>query len=217
MLSNPRLAIFTATASKTTKRKIFELLHVNVFSTAVFEKSPSKENIRYAVKYVSNDLSLTTIFQGLINEIKARKLSTEKTLIFCRTRKQCILLFRTFSLGLGENIYNGTKNPKHRMVEMFHAGTPESVKHHVLSSLTSAEGHIVVLICTVAFGMGIDCKNVTRIVHFGGSKSIESYLQECGRAGRSGAQSTCFLLHNGVLMKHSDADMKNYVVSTTCR
>ncbi len=35
--------------------------------------------------------------------------------------------------------------------------------------------------------------------------------------GEVGAQSTCFLLHNGVLMKHSDADMKNYVVSTTCR
>eukprot|EP00112_Aurelia_sp_Birch-Aquarium-sp1_P018997 Seg4611.2 transcript_id=Seg4611.2/GoldUCD/mRNA.D3Y31 product="putative ATP-dependent RNA helicase R290" protein_id=Seg4611.2/GoldUCD/D3Y31 len=100
---------------------------------------------------------------------------------------------------------------------MFHAGTPESVKQHVLTNVTSAEGHILILVCTIAFGMGVDCKNVTRIVHFGGSKSIESYLQECGRAGRNGAQSTCFLLYNGVLMKNSDPDMSNYVVSTICR
>eukprot|EP00112_Aurelia_sp_Birch-Aquarium-sp1_P001275 Seg1132.9 transcript_id=Seg1132.9/GoldUCD/mRNA.D3Y31 product="Werner syndrome ATP-dependent helicase" protein_id=Seg1132.9/GoldUCD/D3Y31 len=95
LLSNPRLAVFTATASKTSKRKIFELLQIDAISTAVFEKSPTKENIRFAVKYVSNDLSLTSIFQGLMHEIRARKLSAEKTLIFCRTRKQCSLIFRT--------------------------------------------------------------------------------------------------------------------------
>ena len=65
--------------------------------------------------------------------------------------------------------------------------------------------------------MGVDCKYISQFVHFGGSRNIESYLQECGRAGRNSELSTCYLLHNGTLMKHCDEDMKNYVFSKSCR
>ena len=37
------------------------------------------------------------------------------------------------------------------------------------------------LICSVAFGMGVNCKKVRRVIHFGPSKSVELYVQECGR------------------------------------
>ncbi len=120
-------------------------------------------------------------------------------------------------LELEGSIYNGGANPRNRMVEMFHSGTPDSVKDHVLQSLSSNDGHIRILICTIAFGMGVDCKNISRIIHFGGSNCIESYLQECGRAGRNGTLSTCYLLHNEVLLKHCGDDIKNYVASTICR
>eukprot|EP00794_Sanderia_malayensis_P002058 gene2058-2336_t len=96
---------------------------------------------------------------------------------------------------------------------MFDAGTPDSVKQHIMSQLTSENGHIRIVICTIAFGMGIDCQYISTIVHFGGSTCLESYLQECGRAGRSGQASTCYLLHNGLLMNRSGDDMKNYVMS----
>ena len=43
---------------------------------------------------------------------------------------------------------------------MFHAGTPDSVKKHVLDNFSQSVGHIRVLACTVAFGMGINCKGV---------------------------------------------------------
>ena len=65
--------------------------------------------------------------------------------------------------------------------------------------------------------MGVDCKYISQFVHFGGSQNIESYLQECGRAGRNSELSTCYLLNNGILMKHCDEDMKNYVFSKSCR
>ena len=103
------------------------------------------------------------------------------------------------------------------MVEMYHAGTPDSVKNHILSDITSADGYIRILICTIAFGMGVNCQDITRIIHFGGSKCIESYLQECGRAGRKGQLSTCILYYNGLLMKYSADDMKNYAASKICR
>ena len=68
-----------------------------------------------------------------------------------------------------------------------------------------------------AFGMGIDCQYISHIIHFGGSKSIESYLQECGRADRKGQLSTCILYHNGMLMRNSADDMKNYTSCKICR
>ena len=62
-------------------------------------------------------------------------------------------------MALGKDMYVGeTMLPKDCIVEMFHAGTPESSKQHILKSVTLADGHVRVLICTIAFGMGIDIK-----------------------------------------------------------
>ena len=59
------------------------------------------------------------------------------------------------------------------------AGTPESSKQHIVESIWKIEGHVRVLICTIAFGMGIDLKGARR-VHFCPSQTAENYLQECG-------------------------------------
>ena len=217
LLSSPRLAVFTATASKSTKRKIFEALKLNYLTTCVIEKDPNKDNLRYVVKYIENDLSLNDIFHTLISELRSKSTETEGTLVFCRTRKQCSLIFRAITAAIGNSVYYGKASPKNRIVEMFHAGTPDSVKNHIIATVTSNWGHIRVLICTIAFGMGIDCQYISRIIHFGGSKCIESYLQECGRAGRKGQLSTCILYYNGMLMRYSADDMKNYTSSKVCR
>ena len=63
---------------------------------------------------------------------------------------------------------------------MYHAGTLETVKRHISKNLAHEDGHIRVLIATIAFGMGIDCKNVNRILHFRPSKYIESLSKKVG-------------------------------------
>lgn len=78
------------------------------------------------------------------------------------------------------------------------------------------DGKIWVLICTVAFGMGINCKSVWRVIHFGPSKSVELYIQEFGRAVRDSLQSTCILLYNGLLSANCENDMKQYVQIQQC-
>ena len=72
------------------------------------------------------------------------------------------------------------------------------------------------LICSVAFGMGVNCKKVRRVIHFGPSKSVELYVQECGIAGRDGLPSSCVLLYNGLPSSHCDADMKQYLQIEQC-
>jgi superfamily II DNA helicase RecQ len=112
-----------------------------------------------------------------------------------------------FKLELGIDVYlNGCPTPTGYLVQMFHAGTPESAKKMILESVSSYDNHIRVVICTIAFGMGINCRGVEQVIHFGPSANVECYLQECGRAGRDGRDSTCILLHNGFLSSHCSDD-----------
>ena len=58
----------------------------------------------------------------------------------------------------------------------------------------SSTGNIDVICATVAFGMGIDRKNVKFVIHKGILPSIENYVQESGRAGRDGMEAHCIVL-----------------------
>ena len=117
-----------------------------------------------------------------------------------------------------ENVYrNEIESLENCIIQMFHAGTPDSVKALIMEGIGKADGFIQVLVCTVAFGMGIDCKEVYSIIHFDPSINMESYIQECGRAGRDGKESLCVLLHNGLLSNQSLPEMREYIGKKMCR
>ena len=99
-----------------------------------------------------------------------------------------------------------------RLVDMFTSCTRPDVKDTVLKSFSRADSHLRVVIATVAFGMGLDCPNVRRVIHWGPSENIELYLQETGRAGRDRLQAQAILYHGGpdLSARHLDEDMKLY-------
>ena len=145
------------------------------------------------------------------------KVPTPRTIIFCQTRKQCALLYHVFSLSLGQALYSNEQlAPESCYVEMFHAGTPESVKSHVTQQMADANSHLCVLICTIAFGMGVDYKEIYRSIHFGPSKSLESLIQECGRIGRDGNNSLAYILYNGFLTSCCSTKIKQLIQNTGC-
>ena len=89
---------------------------------------------------------------------------------------------------LGDSIYVDVhnKNVREVLLEMLHSSTPDSNKQNILESFQSSNGTIRILVVAISFGMGVDCKHVSRVIHFGPAKNAETYMQETGRAGRDG-------------------------------
>ena len=213
-----RYAVFTATATKETKRTIFQMLELSPFTTFVLEKPPLRGNISYHFCNVGKDTPLDVVFGELLQELQTKLEKTDRCIIFCQTRKQCSTLYRLFTWVLGpKNVCQSGSKYDEYLVPMFHAGSPESVKTHVVEEMTKSESKLRVLICTIAFGMGINCKNVYRSIHFGPSSSLEALIQETGRLGRDGKQCLSYILYNGLLLTNCDGQVRDLVEANICR
>lgn len=79
-------------------------------------------------------------------------------------------------------------------VDMYHAGMTLSARSNVQRDFD--QGKLSVLVATVAFGMGLDSRDVRGVIHFDIPFSVEAYSQEVGRAGRDGRTAACHLFVN---------------------
>ena len=206
----------TATATRSTRETITEVLQLN--TPHLIYESPSKNNIAYSVLYIDKERELDQYFKWLVEEMKEKKVATTRTIIYCQTIKQCGVIYSIIKGMLGSSFYaDNSGDPRKVLLEMLHSCTPDRNKKVVLEAFQADNSPVRVLVATIAFGMGVDCKGVYRIINFGPSKNIEAYIQETGRAGRDGKQSVAYIIYQGLFLNHVDKDMKCYVKTKDCR
>lgn len=90
-------------------------------------------------------------------------------------------------------------------------------KEQVLSTFCDKDSILQLVIATSAFGLGVDCPDIRRIIHWGLPTTIEEYVQEAGRAGRDGNCAEA-ILYEGKVGVHYTKLMKEYVANNkVCR
>ncbi|XP_010261815.1 PREDICTED: ATP-dependent DNA helicase Q-like 3 isoform X2 [Nelumbo nucifera] len=181
----PILAL-TATAVPKVQKDVMESLCLR--NPLVLRSSFNRPNIFYEVRY--KDL-LDDAYADLSNVLKSS--GDACSIVYCLERTTCDDL----SAHLSENGIS---------CAAYHAGLNSKLRSSVLDDWISSR--IQVVVATVAFGMGIDRKDVRIVCHFNIPKSMESFYQESGRAGRDQLPSRS-LLYYGI------DDRKRMVVLTS--
>ncbi|KAJ8345502.1 hypothetical protein SKAU_G00296950 [Synaphobranchus kaupii] len=165
----------TATAPKRVQEDVARSLHLRqplYFSTPVF-----RSNLRYDV-----------IFRDILPDAYVHLHAFAKKalgdgpagqgcgIVYCRTRDGCEeIAHRLTRLGVAARPY--------------HAGLKTADRTEAQSEWM--QGTVPVIVATVSFGMGVDKANVRFVAHWNLAKSLASYYQESGRAGRDGLPSSC--------------------------
>ena len=121
---------------------------------------------------------------------------------------------------LGENFTDPAGYPNHadyRLIDMFTAVQTRDKKEDVLKLFSQKDGKLRLILATTAFGMGVDCPDIRRIIHWGIPSTLEEYVQETGRSGRDGNISKA-ILYKGVGGRNTTSNIKNYMNNSThCR
>ena len=141
-------------------------------------------------------------------------------MIFCPTYDITNHLFQKFGLALGKKGILYVAGSKERICDKYDAVTTSCVRKRIISSFTESDGVLRVVCATVAFAMGIDAPNIQKSLHWGSPPDIVTYLQESGRIGRDGQQSTVVLYYTekDLFHDHMSVDIKDYCCnSTMCR
>ncbi len=165
----PRLAL-TATADEPTRAEIVE--HLAIGAGNSFVSGFDRPNIRYSVAEKANST------QQMLQFLKTRK--GESGIIYCLSKR------KTEDVAAALNDHGFTALPYHAGMEM--KDRQENQRRFQLE-----QG--LIMVATIAFGMGIDKPDVRFVLHRDLPSSIEAYYQETGRAGRDGLPAEALMLY----------------------
>ncbi|WP_353047921.1 ATP-dependent DNA helicase RecQ [Exiguobacterium sp. CH10] len=166
-IGSPQCMAVTATAPESVKQDIIEKLAL--FSPEQFVHSANRPEIRLMVERLEKEKKLDRL-KELVRDVP------KPAVVYTATRREAEAL----AFELEDALF-------------YHGGMSTEDRRLVQSQFLRNE--VSVMVCTSAFGMGVNKDNVRSVIHYQIPATVEAYMQEIGRAGRDGAAAFAVLLY----------------------
>lgn len=167
------LKIIALTATATPKVQLDIIRNLQMEDANIFKTSFNRENLYYEIRPKKDSR------KHLIKFIKEHK--GKSGIVYCWSRKKVEEIAEFLNV-------NGIK------ARPYHAGMEAPQREKNQDDFLNED--VDVIVATIAFGMGIDKPDIRFVVHYDAPKSLESYYQETGRAGRDGLEGHCLMFYS---------------------